>query len=377
MTARTLLATTIATLISIPPLAARGPELNEGHPTATILCYHIVESPQDPRMEISRDTFRQQLQYLEMTGYNIIPLRHLYEYITGKRTSIPENAVVITLDDGWRSTYTEAFPELKKRGFPFTLFIYPNIINKTTISLTWGQIREMQAAGADIQSHTFSHPYLTRRRNPTLADEEYATWLRRELLESKRIIEKETGHPVEFLAYPYGDFDSRVIANVAKAGYAAALTCEYGRVRRGSDPFRMKRVVIDKTMDFATFRHFMGAKPIELADITPSPGQDVDPGQTIISAKIPNYESLDPRSVGMAVLSLSSVVPYSYDARTGSISLVLKESINALQGQVHRAVVWARDAKSGKRVEASWIFKLATPEPPPPPHVASAAGGAR
>lgn len=378
MTARVLMATLIAMLISLPVLAARKKEPNDGRLGATVLCYHIVESPKDPRMEITRDTFRQHLQYLEMTGYNVIPLQHLYEYVSGKRPSIPENAVVITIDDGWRSAYTEAYPELKKRGFPFTLFIYPNIISKTTVSLTWDQIREMQEGGADIQSHTFSHPFLTRRQHSSMDEEEYATWLRKELVDSKKRIEKETGRKVQFLAYPYGDFDSRVAANVEHAGYSAALTCEAGRVRKGSDPFRMKRVVIDKTMDFAAFRSYMGASAIELAEVTPSPASECEPGQTVISARIPNFAALDPRSVGMALLSLGSVVPFSYDSKTGAISLVLNESITMAKGEVHRALVWARESKSGKRVEGSWIFRLAAePAPAPQTNVSAAAGGAR
>src|SRR5437016_8942412 len=80
---------------------------------ATILCYHIVQSPQDPRMEISREAFRQQMRYLAMTGYTVIPLRDLYDYASRKRGSLPQNSVVITIDDGWRSTYTEVFPEMK------------------------------------------------------------------------------------------------------------------------------------------------------------------------------------------------------------------------------------------------------------------------
>lgn len=377
MSARVLMATMIAMLVSLPLFGARKKEPNDGRPSATVLCYHIVESPKDPRMEITRETFRQHLQYLELTGYNVIPLKHLQEYVAGERSSIPENAVVITIDDGWRSAYTEAYPELKKRGFPFTLFIYPNIINKTTVSLTWEQIREMQEDGADIQSHTFSHPYLTRRQHSDMDEEQYATWLRKELVDSKKKIEKETGRKVEFLAYPYGDFDSRVAANVKHAGYSAALTCEAGRVRKGSDPFRMKRVVIDKMMDFAAFRSYMGATSIELAEETPSPASECEPGQTVVSARIPNYASLDPRSVGMALLSLGSVVPYSYDSKTGSISLVLNESITTLNGEVHRALVWARESKTGKRVEGSWIFKLVEPAPAPQSNVASAAGGAR
>jgi peptidoglycan/xylan/chitin deacetylase (PgdA/CDA1 family) len=373
MTARVLMATMIAMLVSVPLLAARKKELNDGRPGATVLCYHIVESPKDPMMEITRETFRQHLQYLEMTGYNVIPLRHLYEYVSGKRESIPENAVVITIDDGWRSAYTEAYPELKKRGFPFTLFVYPNIINKTGIALTWDQIREMQEDGADIQSHTFSHAYLSRRRHDEMDDEEYATWLRKELVDSKKKIEKETGKTVEFLAYPYGDFDSRVAATVEHAGYSAALTCVAGRVHKGSDPFRMKRVVIDKTMDFATFRAFMGASQIELAEETPA--REWEPGRTVVSARIPNHESLDPRSVGMALLSANSVVPYAYDATTGAISLVLNDP---LKGDVHRALVWGRDAKTGKRVEGSWTFRTAAPETPAnAPVSVGAAGGAR
>src|SRR5207248_10536980 len=117
MTARALLAT-ILTLIATSPSFAKT-SAREDAPAATILCYHIVESPQDPRMEISREAFHQQMRYLAMTGYNVIPLRDLYDYVTGKRSSIPRNAVVITIDDGWRSTYTEVFPEMQKLGFPF------------------------------------------------------------------------------------------------------------------------------------------------------------------------------------------------------------------------------------------------------------------
>ncbi|HEX8172811.1 MAG TPA: polysaccharide deacetylase family protein [Thermoanaerobaculia bacterium] len=350
-------------------------------PTATVLCYHIVEAPAAPRMHIDRETFRQHLRYLEMTGYNVIPLRHLYEYVTGKRASIPNNAVVITIDDGWRSTYTEAFPELQKRGFPFTVFIYPKIIGQTANALTWKQIKEMSDAGVDIQSHSLSHPYLTKRRHASLGDEAYGEWLHRELVESKRLLEKETGKPVSFIAYPYGDYDDRVAKQAATAGYTAALTCDFGRVRRGSDPLRMKRFVIDDKMDFAAFRHYLGANPLQIADVTPAPTKAVDPGVTVISAKIPNFQSLDPKSVGMALLSLGAMTPYSYDARNGSVTLVLRDALSSLKSRYHRAIVWGTDLKTGKRVEASWVLQLpAPPKPapaaPPPGTPAAAPGGA-
>jgi peptidoglycan/xylan/chitin deacetylase (PgdA/CDA1 family) len=364
MTARRALSVSIVLLFTVAALAApRGKDPEP--PSATVLCYHIVESPAAPRMHIDRETFRQHLQYLEMTGYNVIPLRHLYEYVTGTRPSIPKNAVVITIDDGWRSTYTEAFPELQKRKFPFTVFVYPNIIGQTANALTWKQIREMADAGVDIQSHSLTHPYLTRGRHRSLGDAAYEAWLARELSQSKKILEKETGQKVQFLAYPYGDYDQRVATASAQAGYAAALTCDFGRVKKGSDPLRMKRFVIDDRMDFAAFRRYMGASPLQLAERDPKPGV-ADPAVTTISAKIPGFETLDPRSVGMALLSLSSMVPYSYDAKNGAISIAIRDGISTLKSRYHRAIVWGIDTKTGKRREASWVFHIPDPTPKAP-----------
>jgi len=365
MIARASIAALVLTLSGIAPSFAAPPPEEHG---ATILCYHIVESPQDPRMEVSREVFRQQMRYLAMTGYNVIPLRDLYEYAAGKRASLPKNAVVITIDDGWRSTYTEVFPEMKRRGFPFTVFIYPKIIGQTTIAMNWKQIKEMSDAGVDIQSHTYSHAFLSRRRNASASDAQYTAWLERELSESKRVLEKETGRSVAFLAYPYGDFDRNVTAAVARVGYTAGLTCEYGRVKRGSDPLRMKRVAIEKRMDFATFRRLLGAGSMQLEQMTPQPGVVVDnPNATItVAAKIPNFTHIDPASVGMALISSASAVPYSYDPRSGSITITVKE---ALKGTLQRALVWATDAKSGKRVEASWTFRLPSDELPIRPAV--------
>jgi len=338
-------------------------------PTATVLCYHIVESPQDPRMEIGRDAFRQQMRYLSMTGYNIIPLRELYDYVSGKRASIPRNAVVITIDDGWRSTYTEVFPEMQKLGFPFTVFIYPRIIGQTSHALSWKQVKEMSDAGVDIESHSFSHPFLTKRRHAALDDGNYYQWLDRELEGSKKMIEHETGHTVSFLAYPYGDYDHYLVAACARAGYAAALTCDFGRVKKASDPLRMKRFVIDKRMDFAAFRRYLGAGSMRVQDITPMPNQVFEPEQPIvISAKIPNHESLDPKSIGMALITPGKVNPFSYDAQNGSISMILGDAFETLKGKSLRALIWATD-KAGKRLEATWVFHVPEQQLPtnPPP----------
>ena len=370
---RRVLVFTIAILAAIPAFAAQK-AIDTGGNGPIVLCYHIVESPQDPRMEISRETFQQHMRYLALTGYNVIPLRDAYEYATGKRASIPKNSVVVTIDDGWRSTYTEVFPEMQKRNFPFTVFIYPQIIGHTALALSWKQVREMADAGVDIQSHSLSHPFLTRARHQTLSDDEYYSWVEKELVQSKKILEKETGRTVSFLAYPYGDYNTALTRLVSRAGYDAGLTCEFGRVKQGSNPLRMKRLVVDKRMDFASFRHFLGAGSMSIEDVTPMPNQVFEPEQpVVVSAKLPNYKTLDPQSVGMAMLSGGGVVPYAYDPNDGSISIVLKDALESLKGKAARALVWATELKSGKRVEASWTFHVPDPNAPSVPAQPAAA----
>lgn len=323
----------------------------DGPKRATILCYHIVESPSDTEFSMSRAAFRTQMEYLASSGYNVISLTQLFEYVSGQSSSIPDNAVVITVDDGWRSTYTRIYPEMKRLGLPFTVFVYPTFVGMSDYALTWRQIREMADDGVDIQSHTYSHAYLTMRRHPAFGPKRYSDWLERELAGSREMIEEKTGKPVRFLAYPYGDYDAVVARRAMEAGYDAAVTANSGAVGRKSDPFRLSRVVIFARTSFAEFRRQVGAAPLTLVAREPET-QKLDPHHPVVSATIRDHERLEPSSVGMAILGAGQI-PFSYDARAGRISLVVRENLGPMRRQV---VVWGRDRTSGRRVETAWTI---------------------
>ncbi|HVR43921.1 MAG TPA: polysaccharide deacetylase family protein [Thermoanaerobaculia bacterium] len=317
-------------------------------PTAVILTYHVVHSPTDSFYSMTREAFREQMNYLLSTGYTVIPLEHLVEYASGRRESIPQQSVVITVDDGWKCTYTEIYPLMTELGFPFTVFIYPDFIGKSYYALQWPQIREMADAGVDIQSHTTTHPFLTKQDDAALE---------KELAGSRALLEKKVGKPIRYVAYPYGDYDGRVAEATQAAGYDAGLTCNFGEVRAGSDPFRMNRVVIYKETSFASFRKLLGASELELADAMPAPSGTLDPHRPVIAARIAGFEGLDPESVQLALLGIGRL-PYSYDPRDGSISLVLREP---LEEGTYSAAVWGTDRETGERRDAVWSFRL--PEP--------------
>ena len=123
--------------------------------------------------------------------------------IKSNRRFFPKKPIVLTFDDGNKSHYTWVFPLLKKYGFAATFFIYPNAVKETSkVYLTWPELKEIAAAGFDIESHSMSHPFLTRSNIPTGDNTPYLKWLNHELFDSKTLLENKLGKKVTLLAYP-------------------------------------------------------------------------------------------------------------------------------------------------------------------------------
>jgi peptidoglycan/xylan/chitin deacetylase (PgdA/CDA1 family) len=233
---------------------------------ATILCYHEVDPPQDAHVTVPRRTagdsaasemlrytvtpenFEAQLDYLEENGYNVIPLARLVDYLGGRAESLPPRAVVITVDDGWLCAYTRIAPELRRRGMPFTLFVYPKIVGRGLHAVTWKQIEELASAGVDVESHTATHPFLTALDGPSLQEE---------LAGSCEAIAAQTGKPVRFLSYPYGDYNPAVIDAAARDGYDAAVTTRRGPITCETPPLELRRFLLHNDTTLEEFKTFL------------------------------------------------------------------------------------------------------------------------
>jgi len=233
---------------------------------ATILCYHEVDPPQDahvtvPRLSAAADSqserlrytvtpenFAAQLDYLQANGYTVIPLARLVDYLEGREATLPPRAVVITVDDGWLCAYTRVAPELRKRGMPFTLFVYTKIIGHGEHALRWEQVEALAAAEVDVESHTATHPFLTALDPSALEDE---------LAGSRETIGRHTGKPVRFLSYPYGDYNPAVIDEVARDGYDAAVTTWRGPITCETRPLELNRFLVHNDTTLEEFKTFL------------------------------------------------------------------------------------------------------------------------
>ncbi|HSX21059.1 MAG TPA: polysaccharide deacetylase family protein [Gammaproteobacteria bacterium] len=202
-----------------------------------ILCYHNFHPSTPGSMTVSTKKFEQQLQWLQDNGFTVIPLQELVEYLQGKKSSIPDKAVVITADDGRDTVYKYMWPIVRKYNVPVTLFIYPSSISNPSApyAMTWDQLRELQSTGQfDIQGHTLWHPNFKQEKK-RLSESEYAKLVNNQLVTSKKILDKKLDIDVTLLAWPHGIYDKYLEQEAEKAGYVMAFSIA-GQPANKSEP---------------------------------------------------------------------------------------------------------------------------------------------
>jgi peptidoglycan/xylan/chitin deacetylase (PgdA/CDA1 family) len=182
------------------------------------------------------------MQKIAERGYQTVSLSSVLQCLSDDKP-FPERALAITFDDGYESTYREAFPVLKKYGMTAMVFLISGDRTKKNDSerlptsagrkmLTWEQIYEMQKAGIEFGSHSLTHPDLTRLPKELI---------NREIGESKTILEDALKSEVSAFAYPYG-YHTPAIREIVKDHYSLACSGRLGVVRNSSDPFKLERV---------------------------------------------------------------------------------------------------------------------------------------
>lgn len=204
-----------------------------------ILTFHAIDERSDV-CAFPPLVFRRGVERLRARGTRALGLAEIADLV-GPRRDLPDGAVAVTFDDGYRSVYDEAFPILHEAGMTATVFLtvgpptatgerLPSLEGRPMLS--WSEIREMQRSGFSFGAHTLTHRDLTRL--PTCEIEA-------EMRTSKAMIEDRLGTAVSCFAYPYGRYDERSRA-LARDLFACACSDALGLVSRRSDPWALERV---------------------------------------------------------------------------------------------------------------------------------------
>ena len=222
-----------------------------------ILMYHKVDrmppGARYLRNYVLPEQFAAQLAALASWGYRTVSFGDWLAYRRGAG-SLPRRPIILSFDDGYRSTYEVAWPLLARFGYTATVFLVADFIGKTNAwdvhevqepLLGRPEIAAMQAGGIAFESHTKTHAPLTLIE-PDRAMEE--------LTAARLSLAALLGAPVSVLCYPYGKNNPAVRALARRAGYEAAVMAGSRMNTRRTDPFRLKRIGIDYRMTIAQLR---------------------------------------------------------------------------------------------------------------------------
>ncbi|TRZ96499.1 polysaccharide deacetylase family protein [bacterium] len=206
-----------------------------------ILMYHSVTPKAKPgyRLAVTPKTFERQMRFLKQNHYRVMPLEDIISLIKEKR-KIPAKTVAITFDDGYKDNFNYAFPILKRYQLPAAIFVIIQELGRPQNDrLSWSQIKEMQDSGLiTIGSHTIGPEPLINIK----PEEE----LKRQIFDSKRILEEKLGRPVNLFSYPEGRFNQQIKDLVIAAKYKGAVATTPGKKYPRDDVFILKRLRISE-----------------------------------------------------------------------------------------------------------------------------------
>ncbi|CAM4437719.1 polysaccharide deacetylase family protein [Paenibacillus tarimensis] len=226
---------------------------------AVLMYHHVMDKPNKDGI-ISTAQFEKQMELLKTNGFHVIGLKE-YAAFKLEGAPVPDNAVLITFDDGYESFYKEAFPILRKYGYPAVNFIIVATADDPDITgipkLTWDQMREMQAYGMDFMSHTYAlHAYgfvnEKGKKKPLTTghlylpgygrqetDEEYAERVTEDLMLAEKRLREELGNTISAFSFPYGAHHEELLAVTRKLGIRLLFTIQSGLTLR-DEPAAMR-----------------------------------------------------------------------------------------------------------------------------------------
>ena len=222
----------------------------------TVLGFHKIGEPSDGIWHtwnyISVDQFAAYMNFLADGEFRVIDYRTFINGLSSPQLFGPRDAL-LTFDDGYRSTLTEALPVLKRFGFPAIVFVptafvaginwFDHDIEPEEPICTWDELRELECNGVAVQSHGVHH-----RRFSELSEAEVLA----ELTESKSSIECHLGSSVQVLAFPYGDPGEASASSrlLTLAGYRSAFLYGGGVTRLPiAEPFGLNRIAVGPNSD--------------------------------------------------------------------------------------------------------------------------------
>ena len=203
------------------------------------------------------DIFDQQMNLIKDLNYEFYdPKIFLNEFKNPKN----KKKILITIDDGFKSFYNEAWPYLKKNKIPFILFVSTEPVGKIGY-MTWDEIKEINDSGIGyIGHHSHTHEYLIdMEESEFIKDIETAT----------KIFKEKLGYIPPIFSYPFGEY-SLFMKNYISKNFKIAFGQHSGIIDRNKDKFELPRFPInEKYGELNRFKSLINYSPLEYKSLKP------------------------------------------------------------------------------------------------------------
>jgi peptidoglycan/xylan/chitin deacetylase (PgdA/CDA1 family) len=209
-----------------------------------VLMYHKVTDARPNSIAVGVDSFAAQQELLG-AEYEVVGLATVLDHVRNG-APLPDRAVLLTFDDGYRDNLLNARPILERHGHTAVVFVPTAFVGEhralphdarlptANPTMTWDELNTL-APVFDVGSHGVSHRVLTH-----LPFEE----ARAEIFDSKRALEEHLGREVHAFSYPKGSVGDRspaLDAAVREAGYELCFLTIPGVNRPRFDPLAVRR----------------------------------------------------------------------------------------------------------------------------------------
>ncbi len=253
---------------------------------AVVFMYHRFGETKYPSTNIRMEQFEKQLEYLSQNDYKVWKLSKIVRYVIEGR-EIPKKVVALTIDDAYKSIYTHAFAKFKEYNFPFTVFVNSSPVdNGSKNYMSWDEMREMQAYGAEFANHSKTHDYMVP--NDGEDEQSWKKRIKNEVEGAQKRLQEELGEATNenprLLSYPFGEYTKESAEYIQDLGYIG-ITQTSGAIGMRSDTRTLPRFAMSEEyadMDGFTLKLKTLPLPIEsVSSIEPLVKEDNPPKLTI------------------------------------------------------------------------------------------------
>ena len=203
------------------------------------------------------DIFKKQIQVIKDLNYNFYnPKSFINEFNNPKN----KKEILITIDDGFKSFYTEAWPFLKENKIPFILFVSTEPVGKNGY-MNWDEIMEIESSDfAIIGHHSHTHKYLIDMENSEFIED---------IKTASKIFKEKFGYNPKIFSYPFGEY-SKFMKDYISKNFKTAFGQHSGIIDINKDKFELPRFPInEKYGDLKRFKSLINYSPLEYKILKP------------------------------------------------------------------------------------------------------------